>query len=124
MTRVESVLEYEVIPLSEFDRTRPVTVVMEMNDGYYVLLDTKTIGNKGLLDPLDDYITITEYDNVVDFIKEEFDCESDDEALEIINNDDDNIEMMIEGGVIELKTLTGLYRDPEKLWCTCFGSDE
>jgi hypothetical protein len=118
-----------VIPATEFDRSRPVTSITDTNDGYYLILDTESIGRE--LDPVYDdgysrsgpaYI-VSKHNNLLDFLKNELGLNTE-EAAEWLNTDPDKNEMNVGVGVLKVKKITGVYTDPEILFDTFYASDD
>lgn len=143
MPSARSKLEYNVIPFAEVDHTRPITQVVEMNDGYQILLYTDSPKNKKLYasNSQDERggIQANEFENLDDFLIKEFQFEKDADGNWLPTTDyhdnEQTVEQAIAGfsspdsiflenGVLEITKLAGNFRDPEMLFFEFFGADD
>ena len=130
MAKKKSVFEYDEIPIAEFDRSRPITIIAETSDGYYLILDTESIGCK--LDPIYDdspwsrgpAYQVSKHNNLLEFLKEEYCFQTDDEAIEWLHTSSDENEMNITGNVLKVTKISGVYTDPEKLFESVYGDED
>lgn len=145
MARKSSKFEYDLVPFSQFDLNQPVVQLVEMNDGYQVLLAGVAVDKLEESDSQQERggIQRNRFDSLRDFLIEEFDAEEGENGellIEIYRNGEDveatleeffaylsseEHDSFMEKGVLVATKITGRYRDPEALfedfW---FGGDE
>lgn len=135
MPKVRSVFEYDAIPFNKVDLSTPVTQIMEMNDGYQIVVAGELRESIHESDSQFDRggIQVNEFDSLRDFLLEECGGEEDengelvfeDETLEQVlarmTNDGDPF---MGDGLIMIKKLSGTYRDPETLFMSFFEGEE
>lgn len=137
MARKRSVFEYNAIPFNKVELTAgPVVQIMEMNDGYQIVLtgkdcekigESSTAGQRG-------GIEVYTHDTFRDYLAEEFGAdvgedgtvtfdgdETAEELLERLSKDGDPI---MGGGLLQVSELRGSYTNPESLFMSFFDGDD
>lgn len=148
MPSKNSVFEYDVVKLTDYDLSKPVTVLHETNDGYHVILDAESLKGKRLqasstederggtwVKSFDSFRDMLLADDLWGYGGEEDEngnitfqpLEGDEpETLEQIlkrmGEGDDA--MVLGGGVLVVKALKGSYRDPERLLTSMVGGED
>jgi hypothetical protein len=134
MVKVRSVLEYDAIPFNQVDLGTPVTQLVEMNDGYMILVAGEL--RQRIHASNSHYerggIQVNEFASLRDFFVEEWGANIQDGELVF---EDDTLEAVLQrmtqdgdpvvgGGMIQLKKLAGTYRDPETLFMSFFEGED
>ncbi len=135
MVKVRSVLEYDAIPFTQVDLDTPVTQIVETNDSYQIIVGGEL--RERIHDSDSQYerggIQVNEFDSLRDFLVEECGGELDEDGALVF--DDESLEQVLTrmtqdgdpfmgGGLIQLKKLSGTYRDPEKLFMSFFEGED
>jgi hypothetical protein len=133
MANKRSVFEYDTVPFASVDLDTPVTQIMEMNDGYQILLAGKDCERIYESDSQHERggIQVNEFSSLRDFLVEDMGAELEDGQLVF---DDDTLEAVLErmtkdgdpvmgGGLLMVKKLAGTYRDPETLFMSFFDGE-
>jgi hypothetical protein len=133
MANKRSVFEYDTVPFASVDLDTPVTQIVEMNDGYQILLAGKECDRIHESDTQHDRggIQVWEFASLRDFLVEEcggeirdgvlvFEDETLDELLARMTEDGDPF---MGGGLIQVKKILGSYRNPETLFMSFFDGD-
>lgn len=137
MVHKRSVFDYEALPFNKVDLTAgPVVQIMEMNDGYHIVLAGKDCQRIGESDSQDDRggIHVTRHETFRDYLVEEFGAdvgedgtvtfdgdETAEELLERLSNDGDPV---MGGGLLQVSELKGSYTNPETLFMSFFDGDD
>lgn len=136
MASKRSVFEYDVVPFTSVDLSTPVVQIVEMNDGYQVILSGKDCERIHESDSQFERggIQVNEFASLQDFLIEEMGAELEDGQL--VFDEDDTLEAVLRrmtedgdpvmgDGLIMVKKIRGSYCDPETLFMSFFdGNDE
>jgi hypothetical protein len=103
MSRKTSVFNYTLIPFTDFDLSTPVTVIQDLNDGYFAVLIGENRNN--ICEDEGDDIRAMDYESFREYLSEE---QGITEAAQIINS--------LKPGVLMVTDINGKYCDPDKLF--------
>jgi len=134
MASKRSVFEYDVVPFTSVDLSTPVVQIVEMNDGYQILLAGKDCDRIHGSDSHDERggIQVNEFASLQDFLVEEMGAELEDGQL--VFDDDDTLDAVLKrmtedgdpvmgGGLLQVKKIRGGYRNPETLFEGFYAGD-
>lgn len=133
MASKSSVFEYDVVPFASVDLGTPVVQIVEMNDGYQIILAGKDCERIHESESQWDRggIQVNEFASLRDLLVEEMGAElegdqlvfEDDTLEDVLKRMTEDEDPVMGSGLIMVKRIRGSYRDPETLFMSFFGSD-
>lgn len=135
MPNKRSVFKYDVVPFTSVDLSTPVVQIVEMNDGYQILLSGKDCERIQESDSQHERggIQVNHFGSLQDYLIKGMGAEL--EHGQLVFDDGDTLENVLQrmtedgdpvigDGLIRVKRIRGSYQDPETLFMSFFGSDD
>lgn len=133
MASKSSVFEYDVVPFTSVDLGTPVVQIVEMNDGYQIILAGKDCERIHESESQWDRggIQVNEFASLRDLLVEEMGAKlegdqlvfEDDTLEDVLKRMTEDEDPVMGGGLIMVKRIRGGYRDPETLFMSFFDGD-